>query len=1137
MSTLTKTVLATIITIAALFSLLIIIIVSTMQTSKMNNAILTFSDHKAHFLQTVESTIKLETSFLNIIQQSLIMVDPENERIADISENILTTMIDSSLSVYSAWLIIDKNYIDGVNYSIKEYMRRNGSIYENNTIDRNSKLNDAENSSWYFVPFTTGNNFIDNVCLQIDEHSAYAVSISVPIRLDGSIIGVCGVDILYMDIFEHVYVFDENINYKLLLLDQDLTILYSSFDNAANDGFSLSLFYDLVKKYEMFGQNREYSSMMISPVTGEQSFISISAVSITENIGNYFFLYFDVPLNTLYSDINEIVTFIVIASIICLILIIFIVYKNLNKLIKPIRKLTNYANQVAINGLPSDINLSNPVLLENSDRDNEKQNEITILTHAFNSLLSNVYKNIQLMSEVEERILLMLDTSPLCCQIWDRNFHTIDCNEAAVKLYKLKSKQEYIDRFFELSPEYQNDGQRSDEKARQFLNKAFEEGYCVFNWTHRLPEGTLLPAEITLVRAMFKEEYVVLGYTRDMREVKAAEAKMFESMEKARELEVKTQAAQAASEAKSRFLATMSHEIRTPMNAVIGMSELLLSDDLTRQQRQHVEDLKTSAMALLNIINNILDISKIQAAKFELSPVHYNFEALLDNISSMSATLIGDKNIQFEVVLQTEIPKCLYGDDIRLRQVLLNILSNAFKYTNEGSVTLEVTRPLVSDQVTFIVTDTGIGIPQKAIPTLFDAFEQVDSLTNRSQEGTGLGLAITKALIELMGGTITVESVYGKGTSFQFSIPVIPGDEKNIHLSGDDKTIICSPDTNVLAVDDRMTNLSVISGLLALSQITAHTAMSGRQAIDMAMQNQYDLIFMDHMMPEMDGVETTRLLRENGIKTPIIALTANAVSGVKEMLLSAGMNDFLSKPILRSSLNTILQNWIPAEKLRESPSTTGENAEASAGEEKDMVFWEKIKHINEISMQDGLKTASGQKDMYKKSLAYMLQDLKNCPKKLQTFLADGDMHGFSIEVHGMKGSLANIGAREIAALAGDLENASNKKDIAFCTNTTPEFIYAAEKLMTALEDAFVETRSEERPVIILPELRAVFEAMTNAFKEMDVMTINNELKKLDAMDMSSTLQVKIEQIKDAVMVMDYDNAAEIMASFIPLTYS
>jgi signal transduction histidine kinase/ActR/RegA family two-component response regulator len=535
------------------------------------------------------------------------------------------------------------------------------------------------------------------------------------------------------------------------------------------------------------------------------------------------------------------------------------------------------------------------------------------------------------IKRANERLMLMLDTSPLCVQIWSRNLNTIDCNEAAVKLYGFKNKREYKEKFLTYcSPEYQPDGKRSDEKAVILVNKAFEDGYCSFDWQHKMPyDNTPIPADITLVRAKYINDDVVVGYTRDMREHRKLMEKI-ELREKLLEvnnakLQEALEQVRAASKAKGDFLSNMSHEMRTPMNAIVGMTVIGKKARNIEEKNHALNKIGDASSHLLGVISDVLDMAKIEAGKLELSPVEYNFANMLKKAAAIIHFRADEKRQALTVNIDEKIPRFVVGDDQRLVQIITNLLANAVKFTpEEGQIRLGASLLSETDgycELRVEVADSGIGISPEKQEKLFRAFGKAEKETSRLYGGTGLGLIITKNIVEMMGGKIWVESELGKGAKFIFTVTCKAG-EKNEETYD---TTICDGGIDagvfegkrLLVVEDFEINREILTLLLKDSGLVIDCAENGREALDIitASPEKYDIVFMDLQMPVMGGLEATRLIRALPSpapreRLPIVAMTANVFKDDIEACIAAGMNGHLGKPLDIDKIIEVLRKYL-----------------------------------------------------------------------------------------------------------------------------------------------------------------------------------------------------------------------------------
>ena len=697
-----------------------------------------------------------------------------------------------------------------------------------------------------------------------------------------------------------------------------------------------------------------------------------------------------------------------------------------------------------------------------------------------------------------ERTKLLLDATPLACRLWNRSFEIFKCNEESIRLFQLNSDQEFISRYFDLSPEFQPDGKRSIEKAKEMLQKAFDGERIVLDWIHQMPDGTQFPTEITLIRVPYEGDFAVAGYTRDLREQK----KMMEEIERRDELlEAALKEAQTANRAKSDFLANMSHEMRTPLNAVIGLSELSLgADRVEGEDRSNLEKIYSAGTTLLNLINDILDISKIEAGMLELVEVDYDVPSLINDTVTQNMIRIGEKPIEFNLEIGKDAFLKLNGDELRIKQIMNNLLSNAIKYTNEGTVELVLKCARANDIVwlTIAVRDTGRGIKSEEIDKLFMDYARLDVESNRQIEGSGLGLPITRRLAEMMGGSIEVESEYGKGSVFTVTIKQKFVSETRIseeivnslksfryfvskrdHNAAIRLNVISMPYARVLVVDDNTTNLDVAKGLMGPYKMKIDCVESGQKAVDAirAENNRYDAVFMDHMMPGMDGIEAARAIRALGTEyaknIPIIAMTANTIIGTEEMFLNEGFQAFLSKPIDISMLDLALRRWVrdrEREKQHEEQYATEKRQNY-----EDALFRQERREVSErrsgierrklymkfvgLDIDKGMERFGGSEETY---ISVLRSYAKNTRPLLASIegVSEDTLDEYATIVHGIKGSSRGILADMIGDSAEGLENAARTGDFRYVSEHNRIFLEAVRKLITDIEEVVSAINAE-----------------------------------------------------------------------------
>jgi signal transduction histidine kinase/CheY-like chemotaxis protein/HPt (histidine-containing phosphotransfer) domain-containing protein len=589
--------------------------------------------------------------------------------------------------------------------------------------------------------------------------------------------------------------------------------------------------------------------------------------------------------------------------------------------------------------------------------------------------------------------------------------------------------------------------------------------------------------------------------------------------ERTRELAEQVRATEAANEAKGRFLANMSHEIRTPLNAVIGLSELMLNEEGEKTERaRNLGKIQQAGSLILSMVNDILDISKIESDKLELAPVAYETDERIAAVASMNLLRGGGKDIRFVLDMDEQYPKRLYGDDIRLTQVFNNLLSNAFKYTRQGEVcwSLACERDGDAMWITSSVRDTGIGIRPEDVEKLFVNYNQVDIRANRAIEGTGLGLAIAKRLLEMMDGSISVESEYGKGSVFTVRFRQgfvsdetigrdVVEDLKNFRFpcsGGKPKEkleYIRLPEARVLVVDDVETNLDVAKGMLKPYGMRVDCLASGEEAVAAIREGKirYDAIFMDHMMPGINGVEALQRIRalggEYATRVPVIVLTANVLTGNEQKFLAQGFQDFLGKPTETSQLDAIVRKWVAKQdRPPTSDATSGRSGQTETGNAPRLCAGPVISGLD---LEKALSRFGGDEQ----SLAQVLHSYtKHTPGLLRRMVAvsETDLGEYVIAAHGVKGSSYGIGASALGDKAAELERAARGGDSVFVAANTVAFIAEAERLMSEV-NALLSGMNADKPERAAPD-PAVLARLRASCQNYDMDGVDRALDELES---------------------------------------
>lgn len=618
------------------------------------------------------------------------------------------------------------------------------------------------------------------------------------------------------------------------------------------------------------------------------------------------------------------------------------------------------------------------------------------------------------------------------------------------------------------------------------------------------------------------------------------------------ELSIAKEAANQANEAKTNFLSNMSHEIRTPLNAILGLDEIIIRQSKEDEIKNYAKDIQNASESLLSIINDILDFSKIEAQKLELFPNDYSIVTMVNDLKNMIMPRVTKKALKFEIDIDPNIPRLLHGDSVRIKQVIVNLLTNAVKYTHSGVILFSISAQDTTDSTTILmvsVKDTGIGMKRSELDKLFLPFERLEENKNKTIEGSGLGMAIVKQLLSMMNSNLIVKSVYGEGSEFSFKLEQIVVDTRpignlsEIHSTAESNVSVynvsfTAPKAKILVVDDTEMNLLVFKGLLKDTKMQIDTVTNANEMFARIKSTKYDLIFIDHRMPVMDGVEALHYMKtftHQCLDTPCIALTANVLQGAREYYIEEGFRDYLSKPVNSKKLEECITQYLPPSLIIKTsedvifseknikynpPAVETSNNGADTIQER---YSDKVFGINFDIAQTNCVTT----ELWEESAKNFYKMIPTISQEIQEYFAVKDYENYTIKVHALKSSARLIGAMELSDLAAQLEKYGDSKEIEQIELLTPTLIHSLEAYTQNLFYLMPSVNENSKPELIEDDFESAMDDLSECIEAFDFNTAERIIVSLDNYRIPDDKKEFYQQISDAILQVDRDLAKKL----------